>query len=226
MTKPIGPSKRSKKHGIKRKSATRPKATAKRSPAQSLDPAPLNQALSTRPARSDNPRTHRGSVTSGPQRLQELREGTLEQSDLMPEHVHFDFPGMYWVDKSKRPPWAIDRGPDSQGAWVCNRFHAWGQYIRASTKGSCAGCGDSSQKGERMPWDLEHGGKEHEGYVINVEKKDIAYIPQCHLKDKLGSFPEGRQPNKRAARMRIFLKRMYAAATEQELRQYWSRPFE
>lgn len=206
----------------RRKPATSTKMNTKRGSAPSPEPAPPGQTLSARPTQSRNSRGPRDTATSSLQMQQKLREGTLEQSDLMPEHVHFDYPGKDWVDKSQPPREAITRPSGSPGAWVCPKAHAWGRYINASNKKSCGGCGDKNREGERVSWDLV------KGYVIDDAEKDSLYtFKVCFTeKDKSSAFLEGRHQNSHAGRMRIFLKRMFPAATEKELRAYWSRPFE
>lgn len=187
----------------------------------------LTQSPAAHIAQSASAQALGRSTTILSQRVQRtLREGTFAQSSQMPEHKHFHYPGKDWRDKSQPPPEADEGQCGSPGAWICQRLHAWGQYIMSSNKTSCAGCGDTRgrPRADRMPWDL----KREFDYVINNEEKNSAFIPKADLQAEIkpSSKLEGLHVNGRAARMRIFLERMFPTATVGELQQYWSRPFE
>ena len=163
-----------------------------------------------------------------------LKFGTLCETDLITQHKHL--PAAEWQDEEQRPREAIDITVTDLGAWSCKKTHVSGDYMMASGRHSCAGCGDSEDlcavknpdmSVVRAGWDLPYKSAGQPGYVLFPKRTSTI--------SKVNFILDGRnvkaRPNKhlsgRHARILVSLKAEFQTKvrelTDEHFRSYFER---
>jgi hypothetical protein len=151
---------------------------------------------------------------------------TLEPSDLIPAHSHIDYPGKDWVDETKPPPGHVPKARGGKGAWRCKRQHACGDIYNTSERATCGGCTGEKTSVDTMDWDIPYDKNRGCGY--RIFHKNTGFVQTMSAKSFANASrrDSGRHRNGKACRMRLLLRREFPEYSSEDLRPYWSRPFQ